>query len=60
MQGITLLSELSYPHLIFLVSGSILDSVIGIFHLHNPSGQNMSLGLTQPLTDMNTRNISWG
>ena len=29
-----------------------------IFHLHNPSGLTMSLGSTQPLTEMNTRNIS--
>jgi hypothetical protein len=27
--------------------------------LHNPSGRNMSLGLTQPVTEMSTRNISW-
>jgi hypothetical protein len=32
--------------------------VIGIFHLYNPSGRNMALGLTQPLTEMSTRNIS--
>ena len=29
-------------------------------HRRNPSGRNMSLGLTQPLTEMSTRNISWG
>jgi hypothetical protein len=34
--------------------------VIGIFHWHNPSGRTMALGLTQPLTEMSTRNISWG
>jgi len=28
--------------------------------LHNPSGRTMALGSTQPLTEMNTRNISWG
>ena len=32
------------------VAGSIPDIVIEIFHLHNPSGRNMALGLTQPLT----------
>ena len=32
----------------------------GIFHLHNPSGRTMAKGLTQPLTEMTTRNISWG
>jgi len=31
-------------------AGSIPDGVIGILHL----------GLTQPLTEMRTRNISWG
>jgi hypothetical protein len=29
-------------------------------HLHNPSGRTMALVLTQPLTEMSTRNISWG
>ena len=27
---------------------------------HNPSGRTMTLGLTLPLTEMSTRNISWG
>jgi hypothetical protein len=30
------------------------------FLLTNPSGRTMALGLTQPLTEMSTRNISWG
>jgi hypothetical protein len=42
------------------VAGSILDGVTGIFHWHNPVGCTMALGLTQPLTEMSTRNISWG
>jgi len=42
------------------VAGSIPDSVIGIFHSQNPSGRTMALGLIQPLTEMSTRNISWG
>ena len=42
------------------VAGSNPDRVIGIFHWHNPSGCTMALGLTQPLTEMSTRNISWG
>jgi len=42
------------------VTGSILDGIIGIFHLHNPSGRTKALGSTQPLTEMSTRNISWG
>jgi len=33
---------------------------IGIFHWHNPSGRTLALGLTQPLTEMSTRNISLG
>ena len=41
------------------VAGSIPDGVIGIFHLHKPSGRTMALGLIQPLTEMSTRNISW-
>jgi len=27
---------------------------------HNTSDRTMSLGSTQPVTDMNNRNISWG
>jgi len=42
------------------VAGSIPDGVIGVFHWHNPSGSTMALGLTQTLTEMSTRNISWG
>ena len=30
------------------------------FHWQNPSGRTMALGLTQPLTQMSTRNVSWG
>jgi hypothetical protein len=42
------------------VAESIPDGVIGIFHGHNRSGRAMALGSTQPLTEMSTRNISWG
>jgi hypothetical protein len=42
------------------VAGSILDGVIGIFHWHNPSGRTIALELTQPLTEISSRNISWG
>ena len=42
------------------VAGSIPDGVIGIFPSHNPSGRTVALGSTQPLTEMSTRNISWG
>jgi hypothetical protein len=36
--------------------GSIPDDVFGIF----PSNRTMDLGSIQPVTEMNTRNISWG
>ena len=42
------------------VAGSIPVAIIGIFHWHNPSGRIMALGLTQPLTEMSTRNIPCG
>ena len=42
------------------VTGSITDGVTEMFHWHNPSGRTMALGSTQPLTEMSTRNISWG
>jgi hypothetical protein len=32
---------------------------IGIFHWRNPSGNIMALEVTQPLTEMSTRNIFW-
>jgi hypothetical protein len=31
------------------VTGSIPNGVIGIFHLHNPSGRTMTLGSIKPL-----------
>jgi hypothetical protein len=40
--------------------GFDLHSVTGMFHLHNHSGRTMALGSTQPLTEMSTRNTSWG
>jgi hypothetical protein len=42
------------------VAVSIPDGVIRICHLRNPSGRTMALRSTQPLTEMNTRDISWG
>jgi hypothetical protein len=30
------------------------------FSLANPSGRTVALGSTQPLTETNTSNISWG
>jgi hypothetical protein len=40
------------------VAGSIPDYVTGIFHCHIPSGRTMSLGSTQPLTEISTKGIS--
>ena len=42
------------------VAGSIPDSDIDIFHLHNPTGRTMGLETTQPTTEVSTRNISMG
>jgi len=42
------------------VAGSIADGVIGIFYWHEPSGRTMTLVSSEPLTEMSTRNISWG
>ena len=39
---------------------SIPDGVTGIFQWLNPSGRTMALGSSQPLTEMSTRNLSWG
>jgi hypothetical protein len=44
----------------WMVVGSIPNGVIRIFYWHNPSGRTMAVWLTQPLTEMSTRNISWG
>jgi hypothetical protein len=38
----------------------IPDGVIGIFHLNNPSNCTVALGSIQPLSEISTRNISWG
>jgi len=40
--------------------GSIPDVLIAICRCYIPSGRNMTLGFTQPLTVMSTRNISGG
>ena len=36
------------------------DDVTGVSYWHDPSGRIMALGSTQPVTEMSTRNISWG
>jgi hypothetical protein len=42
------------------VTGSIPNGVLGILQSHNPSGHTMTLGSTQPLSEISTRCISWG
>jgi hypothetical protein len=42
------------------VVGSIPDEVIGFFNSPNPSSRTMALGLTQPLREMNTKNLPGG
>ena len=42
------------------VAGSIPDGVIGIFRWRIPFGCRMVLGLTQPLTELSSRDISYG
>ena len=42
------------------VAGSIPDGVILTFYWFSPPGRTTSLGSNQPLTEMSTRNISWG
>jgi hypothetical protein len=42
------------------VAVSIPDEVIGFFNWPNPSSRTMSLGSTQPLTEMSTRNLPGG
>jgi len=49
-----------YFHNLVFSATYILYVEIGIFHRHKPSGHTMALGLTQPLTEMSSRNISWG
>jgi hypothetical protein len=41
------------------VVGSIPDEVIRIFHWLNACGRIMTMGSTQLLREMNTREISW-
>jgi len=40
-----------------MLAVSIPESVIGIFHRHNPSIRSMALVSTQRLIEMSTRNI---
>jgi len=53
---VQLVGELRYK------PGLIPDGVTGIFicQCQYPSDRTMAQGLTQPLTQMSTRNIFWG
>jgi hypothetical protein len=42
------------------LAGSIPDAVFEIFYLLNPSGRIVSLGSTQPLTEMSNRGLPRG
>ena len=42
------------------LSEALLYHVTENFYWHNPFGHTMALGSNQPLTEMSTRNISWG
>jgi hypothetical protein len=42
------------------VAVSIPDEIIGFFNLFNPSSRSTSLRLTQPLTEISTRNLLGG
>jgi hypothetical protein len=42
------------------VACSIPDDVTGFSNRPNPSSRTTSLGSTQPLTEISTRNIPWG
>jgi hypothetical protein len=42
------------------VAGSIPDEVTGCFNWPNPSSRTMALESTQPLTELNTRNLPGG
>jgi hypothetical protein len=39
------------------VTGSIPSVIIGFFNWHSPSNRTVAFGLTQPLTEMSTRNL---
>jgi hypothetical protein len=42
------------------MAGSVPDEVIGFFNSPNLPSRTMALGLTQLLTEMNTRNLPGG
>jgi hypothetical protein len=60
MSHIVWLNIVGYLFCCHKVAGSIPDEVIGFFNWSNPSSRTMALGLTQPLTEMSTRNLPGG
>jgi hypothetical protein len=42
------------------LAGLIADEVIIFFNRLNPSSRIITLGSTEPLTEMSTRNLPWG
>jgi hypothetical protein len=42
------------------VAGSIHNEIIDVFNLPDPFSLTVALGLTQPLTEMSTRNLRVG
>jgi hypothetical protein len=41
-------------------ASSISDEIVDIFHLSNPSGHNIPIEFTYPLTELFTRKYFWG
>jgi hypothetical protein len=60
IKRITNLPSLNHWATIWNVADSILDGVIARFHWNNPSCRTMARGLTQPLTEISTTDVSWG
>jgi hypothetical protein len=42
------------------VAGSIADEIIRFFNLPNSCSRSMTMGSTQPVTEMSTRNLPGG
>jgi hypothetical protein len=60
MRGMQQRSLLRYYATSQKLAGSIPDEVTGFFNWPNLSTRTMALGLTQPLTEMSTRNLPGG
>jgi hypothetical protein len=59
-EGTRLRSWLRHCATIRKVEDSIPDGMIEVFNSRKPSGRIVALGSTQPVTEMSSRNISWG